>query len=176
MTLPTGSSVSPSPVLGKRATGVRPRPIDVLVCGSRDRRDDGAAIAIVPQLRARIPGATRLRIVGQLGIDDLLAVPHDGGVVIVDAASGLRPGQIVELPLDGLLDRADELRPRSSHALAFREVLGVATLLRRLPLPGRIVAIGGARWSLGSDLSPRVAKALPDLIAGVLAAIEHVRG
>jgi hydrogenase maturation protease len=148
----------------------------VLVCGSQDRRDDGAALAIVPQLRTRIPGATRLRVVGQLGIDDLLAVPRDGGVVIVDAASGLRPGQIVELPLDGLVDRADELRPRSSHALAFREVLGVATLLRRLPLPGRIVAIGGARWSLGSDLSPRVAKALPDLIAGVLAAIEHVRG
>jgi hydrogenase maturation protease len=176
MTVPTGSSVSPSRAHPKRAIGGRPRPIDVLVCGSQDRRDDGAALAIVPQLRTRIPGATRLRVVGQLGIDDLLAVPRDGGVVIVDAASGLRPGQIVELPLDGLVDRADELRPRSSHALAFREVLGVATLLRRLPLPGRIVAIGGARWSLGSDLSPRVAKALPDLIAGVLAAIEHVRG
>lgn len=175
MNVSTRSSASASSVPERRPMA-RPRPIDVLVCGSQDRRDDGAAIAVVPELRARIPDATRLRVVGQLGIDDLLAVPRDGGVVIVDAASGLRPGQIVELPLDGLVDRADDLRPRSSHALAFREVLGVATLLRRLPLPGRIVAIGGSRWSLGSELSPRVAKALPDLIASVLAAIDHVRG
>lgn len=158
-----------------RVASARARPVDVLVCGSGDRRDDGAALAVVPVLRTRVPVATRVRVVGQLDIDDLLAVPRGGGVVIVDAASGLRPGEIVELPLDGLIDRADDLRPRSSHALAFREVIGVATLLRRFPLPGRIVAIGGARWGLGSTLSPRVAKALPALIDAVLAAIDRLR-
>ena len=155
---------------------VTPRPVDVLICGTEDRRDDGAPIATARELRNRLTGVTRLRIVGQLDIDDLLAVPKDGGVVIVDAASGLRPGEIVELPLDGLIDRHDEIRPRSSHALAFREVIGVATLIRRFPLPGRIVAIGGSRWGLGSGLSPRVAKAVPAFVDAVLAAVEHVRG
>jgi len=166
---------SPVPPTGPAVRPAATMPVDILVCGSHDRHDDGAPMAALPMLRAQLPLATRVRVIGQLDIDDLLAVPRHGGVVIVDAASGLRAGQIVELPLDGLIDRDDALRPRSSHALAFREVIGVATLIRRFPLPGRIVAIGGRRWGLGVGLSPRVGKALPALVRAVLDAVDHVR-
>jgi hydrogenase maturation protease len=150
-------------------------PVEILVCGSADRHDDGAPLAAIAGLQPRLGPGTHVRIVGQLDIDDLLAVPPDGRVVVLDAATGLRPGEIVELPLDGLIGRTDELRPRSSHALAFREVIGVATVIRRFPLPGRIVAIGGSRWTLGVGLSPRVARALPAFVDAVLRAVEHVR-
>lgn len=171
---------APATTTATRTAG-RPRPerdsiaVEILVCGSVDRHDDGAPLAAVSAIQSRLSPDTRLRVVGQLDIDDLLAVPANGGVVVLDAATGLKAGEIVELPLDGLIGRDDELRPRSSHALAFREVIGVATLVRRFPLRGRIVAIGGSRWSLGIGLSPRVARALPALVQAVMDAVDHVR-
>ena len=78
-----------------------------------------AAASLMPSHAA---DDVRIRVVGQLDIDDLLAVPPGARVVVVDAATGIPPGRIVDLPLDGLVDRDDRLRPRSSHALAFPEV------------------------------------------------------
>lgn len=149
---------------------------DVLVCGSIDRGDDGAPILAGRLLRDRLDPAVRIRIVGQLDIDHLLAVPAGAGVVIADAATGLRRGQIVELPLGGLIARDDDLRPRSSHALEFREVIGLADMIRGHPLNGRIVAIGGGRFALGAELSPRVARALPAFVDAIVAAVRQVRG
>jgi hydrogenase maturation protease len=110
-----------------------------------------------------------------LGVDDLLSVPTGAGVVIVDAATGIRGGQIVELPLDGLIDRSDRLRPRSSHALGFREVIGVAEIIRGHPLPGRIIAVGGVRFGLGAGLSPSVRRAVPRMAGAVRAAVAELR-
>jgi hydrogenase maturation protease len=128
-----------------------------------------------PLLRDRLPKDVRMRIVGQLDIDHLLRIPAGAGVVIVDTATGIRPGQVVELPLNGLTVREDRLRPRSSHALAFPEVIGLANLIRGHPLRGRIVAIGGRAFGLGAPLSVRVAEAIPALVAATLAAIERDR-
>ena len=147
--------------------------VEVLVCGLPDRGDDGAPIAAAALLRDRLPIDVRLRIVGQLGVDDLLRVPAGAGVVIVDAAKGIRPGRIIELPLDGLLSRNDRLRARSSHALAIPEVIGVASLVRGRPLQGRIVVIGGAEFGDQAALSARVAEAVPALVTAVLVAVNR---
>jgi hydrogenase maturation protease len=157
-------------------SAVRRFNVEVLVCGSRDRGDDGAPIAAAALLRGRLTADTRLRIVGQLDIDDLLALPAGAGVVIVDAAVGIRPGRIVALPLTGFIGRTDRLRPRSSHALAFPEVIGLAELMRGHPLRGVIVAIGGRRFGLGEDLSEPVAKAVPALVDSIVHAVDESRG
>ncbi|HEX5825672.1 MAG TPA: hydrogenase maturation protease [Candidatus Limnocylindrales bacterium] len=149
---------------------------EVLVCGSRDRGDDGAPIAAAESLPSRLPADARVRIVGQLDIDDLLAVPAGARVVIVDAAIGIRPGRIVELPLTGFIGRTDRLRPRSSHSLAFKEVIGLAELMRGHPLQGVIVAIGGRRFGLGDDLSEPVARAVPALVDSIVNAVDEGRG
>ena len=94
-------------------------------------------------------------------------------MIVVDAATGIPPGRIVDLPLDGLVDRDDRLRPRSSHALGFPEVIGLATLIRGRPLAGRIVAIGGSKFGLGAALSDRVARAIPALAKAVSDAAER---
>jgi hydrogenase maturation protease len=148
--------------------------VEVLVCGSADRGDDGAPTAAAAVLRDHLPDSARVRIVGQLDIDDLLAVPAGARVVIVDAAVGIHPGQIIELPLSGLIGREDRLRPRSSHALAFPEVIGLAELIRGRPVQGRIVAIGGTAFGLGATLSPRVARAIPALVAAVREAMDRM--
>ena len=72
--------------------------VEVLVCGSPDRGDDSAPIAAAALLRDRLPINVRLRIVGQLDIDDLLRVPAGAGAVIVDAAKGIRPVESSSFP------------------------------------------------------------------------------
>jgi hydrogenase maturation protease len=129
-----------------------------------------AARALVHQL----PAGVRIRAVGHLDILDLLDLPDGVGVVIVDAATGIAPGSIVDLPIDELR-RLRTCRPRSSHALTGPDVLGLAALLRRDPLRGRVVAIGGAEFGIGAGLSRRVTEAIPGLIASVLEAVESVR-
>src|SRR5512138_2128920 len=93
----------------------RPRPsrngvavaVEVLVCGSPDRGDDGAPLAVMGRLRDQLPPDVTIRPVGMLDVDDLLSIPRGAGVVIVDAATGIDPGAIVELALNGLIGRSD---------------------------------------------------------------------
>jgi len=135
--------------------------VEVLVCGSPDRGDDGAAIAAAALIGRHADDNVRIRVVGSLDI--------------VDAAVGIRAGRIVELPLTGLIGRDDGPRPRSSHALAFPEVIGLADFIRGRPLCGRVVVIGGASFGFGEPFSRPVASALPALATAVLDAVEDVR-
>lgn len=164
---------------GRRAPPPPRRParyaVEVLVCGSPDRADDGAPIAACDLIRADLPGDVGLRVVGQLDIDHLLSVASGAGVVIVDTATGIGTGEVVELPLTALSGGNSPARPRSSHALAVPEVVGLAEMIRGRPFRGRVVAIGGAHFGLGRPLTRSVALALPLLAQAVLAAVEHVR-
>jgi hydrogenase maturation protease len=155
-------------------TSAAPMAIEVLVCGSEDRGDDAAAIVAARDLEGRLPAGVQMRVVGQLTVEDLLAVPVGGAVVVVDAAAGISPGSVVDLPINSL-GRLRDCRPRSSHSLEAREVIALAAFLRGAPLNGRIVVIGGDRFDLGSALGPRVASAIPDLVAAVLETISELR-
>ena len=132
-------------------------------------------MAVMPRLRDKLPADVTMRAVGQLDVDDLLSIPSGAGVVIVDAATGLDPGAIVDLALNGLIGRADGVHPRSSHALTLPEVVGLAEMLRGRPLCGRIVAIGGAHFGLGSSFSRPVNAALDPLTDAVVEAVASVR-
>ena len=156
------AATAPDPIDPARDASGPTRRVDILLCGSPDRGDDGAPIA-AGRLLTDLPATARLRAVGQLDIDDLLDVPNDGAVVIVDAATGIEPGVILELPLRGFLGEGSVTRPRSSHALALPEVIGVADMVRGRPLTGRIVVIGARQFGLGRPLSRRVEAALPAL-------------
>jgi hydrogenase maturation protease len=156
-----------------RASGPRVL-VDILVCGSAGRGDDGLASAAAPAIRASLPRDARLKLVGTLAIDDLLAVTGGAGVVIVDAATGIPPGEIVTLPLTGLIGR-DGIRTCFSNALSFREVVGLAELLRGMPLVGQIVVVGSARSTPGKPLSRAVSAAIPELVEVTVNAAERTR-
>jgi hydrogenase maturation protease len=120
------------------------------------------------------PANARIQRIGQLDVDHLLSVPRGGGVVIVDAATGIDPGTILELPLRGFLAPDAAIKARSSHALAIPEVIGLAEMIRGRPLIGRIVVIGARRFALGRPLTRRVTAALPALSRTIRAAVERV--
>jgi hydrogenase maturation protease len=149
--------------------------VEVLVCGSPDRGDDGAPLAVMGRLRDQLPTDVTMRAVGMLDVDDLLSVPAGAGVVIVDAATGIEPGTIVDLALNGLIGRSDGVHPRSSHALTLPEVVGLAEMLRGRPMRGRIVAIGGAHFGLGSSFSRAVNASLDPLSEAIVEAVTSVR-
>jgi hydrogenase maturation protease len=164
------------PQPGRPSAASRPAvAVEVVVCGSVDRADDGAPTAACRFLRPLLPPDVRLRIVGQLDIDDLLSIASGAGVVVVDTATGLTPGAVVELPLTGPSSGTAAVRPRSCHALAIPEVVGLAEMIRGRPIVGRIVAIGGAQFGLGRPLSRVVEAALPALAQATVEALAHVR-
>ncbi|MGZ8437655.1 MAG: hypothetical protein ACXWXR_03830 [Candidatus Limnocylindrales bacterium] len=155
--------------------GTAPVAVEVLLCGSPDRGDDGAPMAVMGRLREQLPTDVTMRAVGMLDVDDLLSVPFGAGVVIVDAATGIDPGAIVDMALNGLIGRSDGVHPRSSHALTLPEVVGLAEMLRGRPLCGRIVAIGGAHFGLGSSFSRPVNASLDPLSEAIVLAVASVR-
>ena len=147
----------------------------VLVCGSADRADDGAPIAASAIVRRHLPADVLLKVVGQLDIDDLLAIGPEAGVVVVDTATGLHAGKVVDLPFTALGEGTTPVRPRSCHALAIPEVVGLAVMIRGRPFRGRVVAIGGSRFGLGRPLSRSVEAALPAFAQAILNAVTFVR-
>ena len=156
----------------------RPRGADVivLVCGTLDRCDDGAAIWASSMLMAELRAAGRDRLevrrCGQLDVQDLLDAPAGVPLVIADTAAGIEPGRIVTLTFDELLANPRGPVPHSSHALPIDQVIGISRQLADGDVHGRFVGVGGADFGFGRSLSPPVRKALPDFAAAIDAALQ----
>jgi len=146
--------------------------VRVLVCGSIDRRDDGAAIwAAAAVVNGRHADALLdVRRCGQLDIDDVLGA-GDVPIVIVDAAIGVPPGTVVTIPFNELIDRPSGPAPQSSHALPIAQVLGIARELGGADVRGVFVGIGGADFGYGRQLSNDVKAALPEFVLALSAAV-----
>lgn len=149
--------------------------VEVMVCGSPDRGDDGAPAAALRRMRGELPLDVTIRAVGELDVDDLLAIAVGAGVVVVDAVVGIPVGSVISWPLTGLIGQGATVHMRSSKALALPEVVGVAEMIRGHPLRGRIVAIGGGRFRLGRGVSRPVAAGLAAFSDAILDAIRQVR-
>jgi hydrogenase maturation protease len=159
------------------ATTAAPRTV-LLVCGEPERGDDGAALAAVAALPPLVAARATIVRCGQLDVDHLLAVPDDAACVVVDAAVGVAPGEVVAMPLADLADRAGRGAPRSSHTLPPDQVVSLAAALRGSPPEGVFVGIGGRAFGLGAGLSPEVAaglQALTDRIVDEILRPPHAR-
>ena len=155
---------------------LRGRPtVTVLVCGSPDRGDDGAALRAVELLRPETRRRANVQVVGQLGIDQLVDREPGSAVVVVDAAVGLPPGRVVTMSFADLRDGARSPVARSSHELPIPEVVGIAELIGG-PLRGGLVVIGGLDFSFGADCSPQVRDAIPEFADRIGHAIEDLAG
>lgn len=143
------------------------RPVRLLVCGSADRGDDGAALSAVAGLLSGLPphllAVLEVRRCEQLQLEDLLELPDGSACVITDSVVGLPVGQIVTIPLPELPERdaAAAPTPRSSHVLPIGQLVAIAQIMRDAPLAGSFVGIGGRSFGFGRALSRPVRAALP---------------
>jgi hydrogenase maturation protease len=155
----------------KHAASVR-----LLVCGNSDRADDGAALRAVRSFIARrhyrIGRDVSVERCDQLDVLHLLDVPMGQAVVIVDAAIGVEPGEVVTTTLEELIDYPQGPSPHSSHSLPINQLLGVANVLAEKPLEGLFVGIGGSDFGFGERLSSPVAHALPTFVSAIDHAVE----
>lgn len=130
--------------------------VRVLVCGSADRGDDGAALCAVAHVLPRLEPALRQRVevrrCPQLDAGDLIDVADGEACLVLDTVVGVAPGSVVQIPLDELT-RLEDAAPRSSHALPISQVLGIAEAIRGQLPRGRLVGIGGKWFGFGETRS-----------------------
>ena len=150
---------------------VPPPRLRLLVCGSADRGDDGAALSavahVLPRLDPRILGQLEVRRCVQLDATDVIDVGDDEACLILDTVVGVNAGIVVELGFDDLADRG-AVAPRSSHALPIDQTLGIARAIRGALPRGRFVGIGGKWFGFGAVRS----RALRDGMAAFEQAVE----
>ena len=149
----------------------------LLVCGNADRGDDGAALCavahVLPGLDPAVSRHLEVRRCSQLDATDLVDVAPDVGCLILDTVIGVDPGEVVELTLDELAERA-AITPRSSHALPIGQVLGIASAVRSGLPPGRFLGIGGKWFGFGNVRSRALRAGMPAYERAVAAAIEDM--
>jgi hydrogenase maturation protease len=135
--------------------------VRLLVCGSADRGDDGAALFAVAHVLPRLEAAVRERLevrrCEQLDATDLIDVAEGEACIVLDTVVGIEPGAIIECPLEELAGRS-AVAPRSSHALPIDQVLAIADAVRGGLPRGTFVGIGG-KWFGYSQVRSRALRA-----------------
>jgi hydrogenase maturation protease len=154
------------------------RPVRILVCGERLRRDDGVAPLAVELIPAEVRSASEIVEVRQLSVEALLDLPDGATIVVVDAAVGVAPGEVVTLPLADLAAAAGRSgpAPASSHSIPPDQVLALAAELRGAAPRGVFVGLGGEDFGFGEGLSGPVAAALPAFAEAIAEAIRRLAG
>ena len=151
--------------------------IRVLVCGSADRGDDGAALGAVAHVLPRLEPALRQRVevrrCPQLDAADLIDVADGEACLVLDTVVGVEAGKIVRIPLDELT-RLEDAAPRSSHALPISQVLGIAEAIRGQLPRGLLVGIGGKWFGFGETRSRALREGMPAFEAAAAQAIQEL--
>lgn len=139
----------------------------VVGLGNRLRGDDAAGLEAVRLLGRGAPAAVLEHEGEPLGLIEL----WEGArlVVVVDAVSSGGPA--------GSLHRVDaadaplpaRLRSPAAHAFGLADTIELARVLGRLPPALLVMGVEGACFDTGAGLSPEVSRALPALVAAVLA-------
>ncbi|MFL5774807.1 MAG: hydrogenase maturation protease [Chloroflexota bacterium] len=148
----------------------------ILACGDPSRGDDGAGLAVADRLARSGCADARIRRVGQLQAEDLIAALAHGPCIVVDAVRGGEAGQVVELPLGGLASASSDVVPASTHALPVDVTVRLAEALGADVELGTFVGVGGHAFELGAGLSPEVAQGIDAAAAAIERRLVAPRG
>ncbi len=147
--------------------------VRILVCGSAERGDDGAALGAVARLLPTLPPEVCDRLVVrrciQLDEADLADLGPDEACVVVDTLVGVPAGSLVARSLDDLLMGGAPVSSRSTHGIALGDAVARAATIRGAAPAGAFVGLGGKWFGYGGRMSRAVRSALPAFAE----AIEH---
>lgn len=143
-------------------------PVLVLAVGNSILTDDGAGPAALQLLQESWtpPPGIELQDGGIGGLDLLCAFEDAERVILVDAVRlDLEPGTRVRLEGDEIPETLG--RAMSPHQVSLADVLSLMRLRGTSPETVVLHGVQVATTELGTELSPAVAAALPDLTAAV---------
>lgn len=145
--------------------------VRILICGTADRGDDGAALTaiarLLPTLDPSILERLEVRRCPQLDPLDLIDVAPEESCLVIDTVVGIEPGAVIAVPLDELCSRGAAGTPRSSHLLPIEQVLGIAAAIRGGLPTGTFVGIGGKWFGFGTRHSRAVTAGMGELRATI---------
>lgn len=157
---------------------VRAPDLRILVCGTADRGDDGAALVaishVLPSLPEALRGRIEIRRCPQLDVTDLLDIGPGESCVVIDTVVGVEPGRVVAMSLEDLARRPAGVAPRSSHALSVDDALLIAEAVRGSLPTGTFVGIGGKWFGYGERFSRAVKAGLPAFGDAIRCSIEEL--
>ncbi len=144
----------------------------VLGLGNTLNRDEGLGVHALEQLARRLGPQPSFELLdgGVLGLNLLPLVEECSHLLVLDAAdTGREPGTVVELSREQIpLYTGLKL---SLHQVTFQEVLGLASFRANLPPHLHLVGVQPGDISIGLELSPAVASALPEVIERAVAVL-----
>ena len=153
--------------------------IHIIGIGNITRLDDGIAIRVIETLdKESLPANVKISDLGTGGIDIALALDGWTYGIIVDAVKidDLQPGEIVEFEVkDDVLPEVKGLS--SSHGFDALSALKLAYTLNEFTLPKKLIIIGIQIENIdgfGTDISPKVEKAIPEVIKIIHKLIEEI--
>jgi hydrogenase maturation protease len=137
----------------------------VIGLGNLLNRDEGLGVHAIRAMDAQpvfYPGWEVLDG-GVLGLNLLPIVEECSHLLILDAVdAGMPTGTVIELAKEEIpLYAGVKL---SEHQITFQEVLGLANIRGKLPEHLHLIGIQPEDMSIGLELSPIVARALPELL------------
>jgi hydrogenase maturation protease len=148
-----GDSMTPSNVL-------------VLGIGNLLNSDEGVGVHAVRLLEEQTgKGFPNVKYLdgGTLGLNLLPLVEDATHLLLLDCVdAGLPGGTVIELAKDEIPIYSGV--KMSQHQTTFQEVLGLAVLRARLPDYLHLIGIQPVSLRIGTDLSPKVQAALPDMV------------
>ena len=137
----------------------------VLGLGNLLNKDEGLGVQAVKLLDAQLGPQNGVELLdgGVLGLSLLMLVEECSHLLILDAADNDQPaGTVIELSRDQIpLYTGIKM---SQHQITFQEVLGLAKMRDHLPEHLHLVGIQPRDLSIGLDLSPEIAEALPEVL------------
>jgi hydrogenase maturation protease len=137
----------------------------VLGLGNLLNKDEGLGVHAIKVLDAHRTPSCSIELLdgGVLGLNLLMIVEECSHLLILDAVNKRKPaGTVIEMEKDQIpLFSGVKL---SQHQITFQEVLGLAAVRGKLPEYIHLIGIQPDDLSIGIDLSPTVAKSIPDLI------------
>jgi hydrogenase maturation protease len=146
--------------------GVTSANVLVLGIGNLLNSDEGVGVHAVRRLEAdagqRFPGVKYLDG-GTLGLNLLPLVEEATHLLLLDCVDAGQPGgTVVELAKDEIPIYSGV--KMSQHQTTFQEVLGLAVLRAQLPEHLHLIGIQPISLDVGTDLTPGVEAALPDMV------------
>ncbi|MBX6770055.1 MAG: hydrogenase maturation protease [Actinomadura rubrobrunea] len=146
----------------------------VIGVGDRFRRDDGAGPAVVEALRGRTPDGVTLAVTD--GEPARLIELWAGAdlAIVVDAvrAEPSRPGRVHETGPDAVPRSGGSA---SSHTLGLGEAVALGRAMDRMPEELRVLAIEGAQFGWGCELTPPVAAAVETVAERIATLLDRRR-